>query len=666
MHLPALVRVMTHVTSRTGSPLACASPSVFVQEGRITKAGKKHLSEVLPSLREAQGASADGCTSCLQLMEDLRAEDLLRFTGGNVHNHAMRVCEGRLDEVERLFAELIEMRMVTEASYAMLVQAQVEHGELQRARASIEAMLVDARVSKPRLRTCAPLLHRLCQMGDAEAMIDLWDRLARRGVEYTAREFDMRMRMHGRAGDTRALQRALSALLTHDPTPDAKSIEAITAAVSDWASARVRGPHGEESADAGETGEVVGRLWARRATLGASGACSCCGSSVRLLSLAPDERARVRETLLRRAGERSSTGFRHLLEYVEWLRVRPPFDYVLDGPNIAYFNQNFEEGSFRFAQIQAVVDVLREASPEARILLLLPAKYLKAEIPNHTSSKSRQRGSKQRTKLTDADWALIAEWRASGILYEATPELYDDWYWMYASVAETQAAEPETATVPPAGVTRVVTNDAMRDHFDQLLPSRSFHRWRHAQILPFGFHHANTTEAHVAGSSPPEAEVGADASATIHAEHENTPAGRAGSLAPVASEAATATDHGPAPGMATAELSEPMAANEAVHGLGHDEAAATAAMLRAEALGHEGQVRMRAAGLDGPLRTWVAPVPRLSVEAQADGWTWHVPVPDTEPQEWLCVRLPQDEEGKDQGATDELAAVEAASVLPAE
>ena len=48
--------------------------------------------------------------------------------------------------------------------------------------------------------------------------------------------------------------------------------------------------------------------------------------------------------------------------------------------------------------------------------------------------------------------------------------------------------------------------------------------------------------------------------------------------------------------------------------------------------------RMRAVGIDGPLRTWVAPVPQLSVEAQAEGSRWHVPVPDTSPQEWGLSR----------------------------
>ena len=39
----------------------------------------------------------------------------------------------------------------------------------------------------------------------------------------------------------------------------------------------------------------------------------------------------------------------------------------------------------------------------------------------------------------------------------------------------------------------------------------------------------------------------------------------------------------------------------------------------------------------------VAPPPLLSVEAQRDGHAWHVPVPNTSPQEWLCFSLPGEE-----------------------
>ena len=73
------------------------------------------------------------------------------------------------------------------------------------------------------------------------------------------------------------------------------------------------------------------------------------------------------------------------------------------------------------------------------------------------------------SRLSDSDRASIAEWRANGVLYECARGLYDDWFWMYASVLRTPAT--------------VVTNDAMRDHRMDLLPERAFRRWRETQIM---------------------------------------------------------------------------------------------------------------------------------------------------------------------------------------
>ena len=54
------------------------------------------------------------------------------------------------------------------------------------------------------------------------------------------------------------------------------------------------------------------------------------------------------------------------------------------------------------------------------------------------------------------------QWRELGLLYVCPRGIYDDWFWMYASVHGARA--------------RVVTNDAMRDHRMDLLPERAFRR----------------------------------------------------------------------------------------------------------------------------------------------------------------------------------------------
>ena len=88
---------------------------------------------------------------------------------------------------------------------------------------------------------------------------------------------------------------------------------------------------------------------------------------------------------------------------------------------------------------------------------------MQAEIPNHTCS------TQQRDTRTAEDAALLQQWRAQGLLYVCPRGIYDDWFWMYASVHGARA--------------RVVTNDAMRDHRMDLLPERAFRRWRETQTM---------------------------------------------------------------------------------------------------------------------------------------------------------------------------------------
>ena len=113
-----------------------------------------------------------------------------------------------------------------------------------------------------------------------------------------------------------------------------------------------------------------------------------------------------------------------------------------------------------------------------RLLVLLPSKYCSGpEIPNHTNSPIR------RNWLTACDQALLDSWREAGILYECAPRLYDDWYWLYATVAETSAGEWSGVEVPLGGrLTRVVTNDGMHDHWVDLLSALSWRRWKFSQV----------------------------------------------------------------------------------------------------------------------------------------------------------------------------------------
>lgn len=214
----------------------------------------------------------------------------------------------------------------------------------------------------------------------------------------------------------------------------------------------------------------------RLAAVEENGSCSCCGAILKLIRLTESQRAAVRTELLMRSAPRNPQKQHHLISFSQWLRNRAPFDYVLDGPNIAYAKQNFEGGKFRFEHLDSMVRYLQDR--HKRVLIMLPNKYVTgSQIPNHTSSSERS------SKISDADRRLIAGWQQQEILYRCASQLYDDWFWMYASVAEDAEA--------PTNV--VVTNDAMRDHWNELLPQRDFVRWRTSQIVGFDVHYGSAS-----------------------------------------------------------------------------------------------------------------------------------------------------------------------------
>ena len=68
----------------------------------------------------------------------------------------------------------------------------------------------------------------------------------------------------------------------------------------------------------------------------------------------PPRPPQVRSVLLSRAHQRlGSRGSNRLRRFSRWLQAQPAFDYVVDGPNVGYANQNFEGGRFSFAQAPA-------------------------------------------------------------------------------------------------------------------------------------------------------------------------------------------------------------------------------------------------------------------------------------------------------------------------
>jgi hypothetical protein len=61
------------------------------------------------------------------------------------------------------------------------------------------------------------------------------------------------------------------------------------------------------------------------------------------------------------------------LEMFYSTREGPPFTAIIDGANVAYYMQNFDQGKFNFHQIKFMVDTLEKMHEIP--LVILPYKY---------------------------------------------------------------------------------------------------------------------------------------------------------------------------------------------------------------------------------------------------------------------------------------------------
>jgi len=201
------------------------------------------------------------------------------------------------------------------------------------------------------------------------------------------------------------------------------------------------------------------------------------------LLLTTEERARVRAALAELVGPSNAKA---LHSFADWLSASQrerggEFVYIVDGANVAYHKQNFDEGKFSFRQIELVVEKLKQRlQPGERILVLIPWPYAQKVIPNSTKHK---RGKKV-SYLTAEDSIFLERLEREGMLFVVPQWANDDWYWMYATVNEGRQQ-----------MARVVTNDLMRDHRLAFLEPRPFIRWRNSQVIRFDLTHAAVDQA---------------------------------------------------------------------------------------------------------------------------------------------------------------------------
>lgn len=198
--------------------------------------------------------------------------------------------------------------------------------------------------------------------------------------------------------------------------------------------------------------------------------CPNCNGELRPLLISEEEKRRVRIALHKIVSSRSNDQRQALIEFEEWLKERPEYEYIVDAANVAYNNQNFESGKFSYQQIELVVDKLKERSKN--ILVIIPNSYAsQTSIPNSISKGGKK---SKRSTLSANDQRIIDKLRDGNMLYVVPRGANDDWYWVYATIYEGRKK--------PA---YVISNDLMRDHKIAFIEPKPFLRWRSSQIVYF-------------------------------------------------------------------------------------------------------------------------------------------------------------------------------------
>ena len=241
-----------------------------------------------------------------------------------------------------------------------------------------------------------------------------------------------------------------------------------------------------EPAEEGEL--IVSRVKIDRAT----GKCPRSGSQLRLINLDAVQKKRFQEALLylvsssyqeRHRNNNRTDVAENLQKFGQWLQNRKgkPFTAIVDGPNIAYYMQNFDQGTFNYHQIQFVVDALENMGEN--VLVVLPKKYThdRFTISKGTHTVKQSLSPKEK-EIRDN---LISRGKACVVPVGSL----DDYYWMFASVSMNEEFIPPDNPEGrwPGNRPMLISNDKLRDHKMSLLEPRLFRRWYSNFLVNFTF-----------------------------------------------------------------------------------------------------------------------------------------------------------------------------------
>ncbi|KAF7040687.1 hypothetical protein CFC21_050574 [Triticum aestivum] len=316
----------------------------------------------------------------------------------------------------------------------------------------------------PRLRSYSPVLAAFRRAGEAGKAYAVETHMAASAVSPEEPELATLLEVSAKAGDAdkvyeymHKLRRAVGCV--KEETAEVlegwfRSDKAATAGKAEWDVCQVKDAIVANGGGCHQLGWLQSGLWTvQRVKVGAEGKCAGCGCCLASVDIDMEDTQKFADSISGLALERETKA--NFSQFQEWLEAHKEYEAIVDGANIALYQQNFAEGGFSLVQLDAVVTELRDRYNGKWPLVILHNKRI-AKLMETASNRH-----------------LIETWRVNGALYTSPSGSNDDWYWLYAAIGLNCL---------------LVTNDEMRDHIFELLGSSSFfYKWKQRHRVKYTF-----------------------------------------------------------------------------------------------------------------------------------------------------------------------------------
>lgn len=314
----------------------------------------------------------------------------------------------------------------------------------------------------PKLRTFGPAIFAFCNELEAERAYEVENHMISVGISPEEAEIAALLNVSVKKGNGEKVYEYLLKLRSC-----VGSVSSSTADIlEDWFKSEKAAEFGCDEWNAGKIKDAIlingggwhglgwlgkGRWDVRRGSVSSDAECTCCGQKLACVDVEEKEAEKFIESVASLAMERETKS--NFKNFQEWLETHADYAAVIDGANIALYQQNFADGGFSVSQLDAVVKELYKTHGKWP-LVVLHNKRCRALMEDPSNRQ------------------LLDMWRAEGALYTTPNGSNDDWYWLYAAVKL-------------KGL--LVTNDEMRDHIFEILGRSFFPKWKERHQVRYTF-----------------------------------------------------------------------------------------------------------------------------------------------------------------------------------